>query len=254
MKDRSSIGLMTLTLFLGLSTMTGAGGSENQWQWPERAENLKVLPEDASPERLRNTMAMFLRGLGVRCTHCHEGEEGEPLATYEFPSDVKPNKTRAREMLRMVQSINRSLDAIEFDKGGRIEVDCATCHRGRSRPTTMIQELRAAHAEGGVESAITRYQSLRNRYFARGTLDFSERPLNTFGYQLANRQDFDGAIRVFRMNAQLFPEVANVWDSLAEAYLLSGRHELAAIYYRKSLELDPDNDNALEQLRLIAKE
>lgn len=253
MKYRLSIHSRGLVLLAGLLIMVESGHSAEPWQWPERAENLEVLPEDASPEMLRTTMAMFIRGLGVRCTHCHVGEEGKSLTTYDFTSDAKPTKSRAREMLRMVREINRRLDAIEFGEDERIDVECATCHRGRPRPTTTVQELRAAHAEGGVEGAIAHYRTLKDRYFARGSLDFSERPLNAFGYELLNREEFEGAIRVFHLNARLFPESANVWDSLAEAYLNAGRHEMATIYYRKSLELDPGNTNALDKLRMMAK-
>ena len=49
-------------------------------------------------------------------------------------------------------------------------------------------------------------------------------------------------------NAEEFPLSGNVWDSLAEAYLTSGNKVLAEIYYRKALELDPQNANALEKL------
>jgi cytochrome c-type biogenesis protein CcmH/NrfG len=53
---------------------------------------------------------------------------------------------------------------------------------------------------------------------------------------------------VFHLNASEFPQSGNVWDSLAEAYLTSGKTQLAEIYYRKSLEVDPTNENALKKL------
>ena len=68
-----------------------------------------------------------------------------------------------------------------------------------------------------------------------------------------SRIDLDGALAVLRLNATVFPESGNVWDSLAEGYLAAGRTELAEIYYRKSLELDPDNVNALEKLRELKR-
>jgi hypothetical protein len=239
---------VAVLLILGL---TVAATAQEHWQWPEHPMNLKVLPKDTHAEQLRETMGMFVRGLGVRCTFCHVGKEGEPLSSYEFPSDEKANKNRAREMLRMVHSINERLQTIDFGEGERVTVTCATCHRGRPRPTTMVEELREAYTKSGASGAIAHFNELRDRFYARGTLDFTERPLNTFGYELLGKDDVEGAIAVLRFNAQEFPESGNVWDSLAEAYLKAGRTEQSAIYYRKSLELNPDNRNALKQLQKI---
>lgn len=241
-------GMVCAVFVLGMAVV--AVGQE-RWQWPEQPKNLQVLPKDTNADQLRGTMGMFVRGLGVRCTFCHVGEEGKPLSTYDFPSDDNPNKNRAREMLRMVHSVNDRLQTIDFEEGSRLTVSCATCHRGRPRPTSLEEELRVAYAEGGASAAAQRYGELRDEFYGRGTLDFGERSLNSFGYELLGKDDTDGAIAVFRLNAQEFPSSGNVWDSLAEAYNKAGRTEQAAIYYRKSLELDPDNDNALKQLEKL---
>lgn len=73
---------------------------------PTKLQNLKVFPKDIAVRALIDTMAGFTRALGVRCTYCHVGEEGQPLSTFDFASDEKPTKTKAREMLRMVGAIN----------------------------------------------------------------------------------------------------------------------------------------------------
>jgi Tfp pilus assembly protein PilF len=57
------------------------------------------------------------------------------------------------------------------------------------------------------------------------------------------------AIAAFEMNCRLFPLSYNTWDSLAEGYLNKGENELAIRYYRKSLELNPDNKKAKEILK-----
>ena len=77
-----------------------------QWSWPEKPQNLQVLPSDWPGSRLSAPMRGFTRALGVRCSYCHDGEEGQPLSAYDFASDANPNKDRAREMLRMLGSIN----------------------------------------------------------------------------------------------------------------------------------------------------
>jgi tetratricopeptide (TPR) repeat protein len=63
--------------------------------------------------------------------------------------------------------------------------------------------------------------------------------------------DLDGALEIFRLNTEYFPDAFNTWDSLAEAYMNKGESELAIEYYRKSLELNPDNQNARRMIERI---
>lgn len=73
--------------------------------------------------------------------------------------------------------------------------------------------------------------------------------LNWIGYQFLNTGLTDEAIAVFRVNTILFPDIANTYDSLAEAYMVRGEKELAIKYYKKSLELDPLNKNAENRIK-----
>ena len=56
-------------------------------QWPPVVRNLQVLPKETKFSSRIDTMKAFTRALGVRCTYCHVGKEGEPLETYDFASD-----------------------------------------------------------------------------------------------------------------------------------------------------------------------
>ena len=223
-----------------------------RWDWPEEPMNLKVLPEKTQPDRLRSVMRGFTSGLGVRCNYCHVGEEGKPLSTYDFPSDENPNKDRAREMMRMIGSIDGHLKKIQPSEPERVEVRCQTCHQGRPRPTTLEQELLATYRKDGRKAILHRYDDLRDRFYGRGGLDFGEDSLNNLGYSLLesdNPADAEAAITVLQLNAEQFPKSGNAWDSLAEAFAKQGKNEIAEIYYRKSIEVDPRNDHALEALR-----
>ncbi|MEL6941389.1 MAG: hypothetical protein AAFO82_01870, partial [Bacteroidota bacterium] len=75
-----------------------------------------------------------------------------------------------------------------------------------------------------------------------------DRALNTYGYVLKARGELDKAIAVFEINRMIFPKIANVYDSLAEAYLEKGDEVSAKFYYEKVLELEAKNENALAQL------
>lgn len=76
---------------------------------------------------------------------------------------------------------------------------------------------------------------------------------NVLGYQLLRKGRVEDAVRVFELNVEAFPEVANAYDSLAEGYMNQGRRELAIANYQKSLELDPNNANAKVMLEKLAQ-
>jgi len=77
----------------------------------------------------------------------------------------------------------------------------------------------------------------------------NERQFNALGYRLLGRGQTDDAVAVFTLNTALFPGSWNAWDSLAEAYMTAGHRAKAIEYYRKSLELNPQNGNATQRLR-----
>jgi tetratricopeptide (TPR) repeat protein len=77
-----------------------------------------------------------------------------------------------------------------------------------------------------------------------GELDF-----NFLGYQYLGENKYDMAVAIFSFNAEKFPGSSNVWDSLGEAYMNSGNNELAIKNYEKSLQLNPENDNAKQMIK-----
>ncbi|MEW5923971.1 MAG: hypothetical protein AB1746_08295 [Candidatus Zixiibacteriota bacterium] len=81
-----------------------------------------------------------------------------------------------------------------------------------------------------------------------------EASINSIGYYLLSKERFAEAIEIFRFNAEVFPQSANVYDSYAEALMKSGDIENAIINYNKSLELNPDNSNAREMLKNLEKQ
>lgn len=83
------------------------------------------------------------------------------------------------------------------------------------------------------------------------TLTFAEWELNEWGYRLLGATPRK-ALEVMRIMTRLYPESANAYDSLGEAYARSGEREKAIESYERSLALDPKNTNAegwLQRLR-----
>ena len=75
-----------------------------------------------------------------------------------------------------------------------------------------------------------------------------ENQLNNIGYRFLQNELTEAAIGIFKLNTELFPDVANCYDSLGEAYLSSGNREEAKKNYSKILQLDPENKNAKKML------
>lgn len=103
--------------------------------------------------------------------------------------------------------------------------------------------------ERGVEAAITQYYDLKKSH--SDVYDFHERELNLLGYDLLGQHRIKDAIEIFKLNVAVYPKAANTYDSLGEAYLANGDRDLAIKNYRRSLELDSRNTNAVDMLKKI---
>ncbi|MBU1701402.1 MAG: tetratricopeptide repeat protein [Candidatus Eisenbacteria bacterium] len=75
-----------------------------------------------------------------------------------------------------------------------------------------------------------------------------EAEINRLGYALLAHDLVDAAIQVFTANTEHYPNSWNTWDSLGEAYHLKGDRQKAAEYYKRSVELNPDNTNGKKML------
>lgn len=75
--------------------------------------------------------------------------------------------------------------------------------------------------------------------------------MNSLGYVLLGQKNFAEAINLFTLNTLLYPDQANTYDSLAEAYAITGNKEKARLYYGKVLELKPGDANAVKQLTTL---
>lgn len=82
----------------------------------------------------------------------------------------------------------------------------------------------------------------------------SEIDLRPWGYALLGQGETKKAIEVFKLNATLHPESADVFVALGEAYEATGDRGLAISNYKYSLKLNPANTDALEHLKKLSPE
>ena len=100
--------------------------------------------------------------------------------------------------------------------------------------------------ENNYSEALSAYQSLKSNN--PQSYMVQESTINSFGYQQLGQKKYDIAILIFKINTELYPSSANTFDSLGEAYMVKGDTLNAIKYYNKSLELNPNNNNAKEMI------
>lgn len=100
--------------------------------------------------------------------------------------------------------------------------------------------------EGDFERALGAYQTLMKK--DKNDPAVSEDNLNRLGYRFLGKDKNEVARDIFKVNTILYPNSFNVYDSYAEACMKMGQTDLAIENYKKSLSLNPQNQNAKDQL------
>ncbi|MEE4272215.1 MAG: alpha/beta hydrolase-fold protein [Thermoanaerobaculales bacterium] len=101
-------------------------------------------------------------------------------------------------------------------------------------------------AEGTLDDVTSRFEDLSAR------LGFEVRPpevmVNLLGYRLLGQEQLDDAVEVFEYNVALYPNSANVYDSLGEALERSGKLPGAMRWYRKAVAQAEQTDDPLVEI------
>ena len=104
--------------------------------------------------------------------------------------------------------------------------------------------IEAAVADQGIAAVQDHYKNLTDKYGYQ--VDIPENVLNAMGYRAMGLNKIDSAIEFLRHNVKLYPESANVYDSLGEAFEASGKFELAIKNYEIAIQKGKESgDNNL---------
>jgi len=109
--------------------------------------------------------------------------------------------------------------------------------------------LRQVAENQGIEKAIDHYHKLKSDFPTYYI--FNENELNILGNYFMYYKKYSDAIQIFKLNAAEYPNSSNVYESLGTAYMKNSQAEFANKYYKKSLELNPDNKNAKKMLKKL---
>lgn len=84
-------------------------------------------------------------------------------------------------------------------------------------------------------------------------IQLDENELNVWAYALLRRDEKQKALDIFKLNTALHPQSWNAYDSEAEGFEDTGDTGNAITYYKRSLELNPNNTNAVDHLKKLQK-
>ncbi len=110
--------------------------------------------------------------------------------------------------------------------------------KGMDPPPTSDQFVSIIRSQGGVK-AVELYNKLNDA--DPGCITFPEATINILGYQAMQEGSNDNAIALFKLNAETFPNSANVWDSYSDGLQAVGDSTEAIKCYQQVLEVLPSD-------------
>lgn len=200
-----------------------------------------------SPEKLSPTISWGL-GWGLQTTgdgvsFWHWGDNGDSKA---YIVAFNRQKLGVVVFANSVMGLSIAPEIIDLAVGGDQPALAWLKYESYKSPGRVLLKNILAK---GAEAALGEYRQWRQGR-APGEV-VNENQMNRIGYDLLSAKRVKDAIEVFKQNVADYPQSANTYDSLGEAYMINGDRELAIKNYERSVELAPDNTNGIEMLKKL---
>jgi CubicO group peptidase (beta-lactamase class C family) len=218
------------------------------WHWGDNGDTKAYV---AAFEKQRTGLVMFANsatGLSILPELVTEALGGQhPSLTWV---NIERYNSAPRQLLKAILKSDAVTALSDYRKRREARVQSPTSNvqspvvdasekgNGKTGPSTPIAASKS-------KDQSTKY---RNPHSNENQL-LTENEMNRLGYELLRVKRIKDAIEVFKQNTVDFPNEFNTWDSLAEGYMVNGDKDLAIKYYKKSLELNPNNTNAVQKLK-----
>ena len=200
------------------------------------------------------------------------GDIKKYLGVYSLPRGATRQLTYSDGNLVMYDPVGKSQEFMKYskegeywkEKSGKYEFSFGTGEN--NEVTRMVLYITSSYPKGepaadfiepvilesGAEAGLKIYSKIRED--DSGQYFFTEGLMNALGYRLLLKDKTADAIEVFKYNAKEYPDSFNVYDSLGEAYYKNGETDLAVENYKRSVEMNPDNENGKAMLEKIKAE
>jgi len=159
------------------------------------------------------------------------------------------NITKKQTVILFDNAFNKSLYANAVNALAILNNNPVQFHK-----KSLVREYNSTLAEKGVDAAFCRMQELQVdsiHYF------LSEDDMNELGLQLLyagkSPAHNEWALEVLKLNILLFPKSFNTYDSYGEALSNTNHKQEAIFMYKKSIELNPANEQGKKALSELMK-
>ncbi|WP_264792699.1 tetratricopeptide repeat protein [Aureispira anguillae] len=142
------------------------------------------------------------------------------------------------------------LDTTKISDKKRREYGVETLSEQKEKLRMMNKKKLSALLESG-KSIDAIIEFIKASDLINSAYDVSERGINSFGYQLLGSNKNKAALKIFKLNTELYPEGFNTYDSYGECLLKMGKIDEGIKAYKKSLELNPNNAGAKKALEKL---
>ena len=149
--------------------------------------------------------------------------------------------------------LKHDLQAMEFLKKTPAEVGVpphmmtVDFRAGRGIPATL-DAFRAELGRQGFDQAPAIYAAMVKE---QPDFKLDEGVVIQWAYDLMGENHLPEATALFKLDVQVHPDSWNAYDSLGEAYMKAGQKQLAIDNYKRSLELNPTNEDAKKKLKVL---
>jgi hypothetical protein len=244
--------LATLLLSASLAAQAPAAPAQGAAPAPVPARNLQVLPKEWTNAQVLPVMREIAAALGTECGHCHVWT-GPGAPGNDFPADVKPEKAKARVMLKMVMDINNSI-ATGFAPLGKpsnqlVKVECVTCHRGQVIPKRLVDIVLDTASQSNPAAGVAKYRELRKELYGSQSYDFTDTTLFDAATRAIAANKFDDAILYAQTNIEFNPKSARSHQVMSQAYQRKNDRANAIAEMEKAVALDPALQPQLNNLK-----
>ncbi|HSB12376.1 MAG TPA: serine hydrolase [Blastocatellia bacterium] len=231
----------------GLKKETRAAMLSTQVKVDEAGTNMTSRPANKPSPEVSWGLGVGLQSTPDGISFWHWGDNGDAKA---FFVAYERQKFGVVFFANAANGLSFIRELIDESIGGRQPALAWINYESYRSPGRTLQKSILAN---GAESALRDYRKWR---IGRPESEaISEKQMNSLGYDLLyGLKRVKDAIEVFKLNVEDYPQSANVYDSLAEAYAVDGNKGLAITNYQRSIELDPGNANGVARLKKLQED
>lgn len=216
---------------------------EDLYKWDQALHEGKIL--SAESRKLMFTPGLSNYGYGIRITDEKIGKSELKTKIIGHGGGINGFNSLLTRAVDKGQTVVILDNVGQGRRHGQITTSIIGIMNGQpyDPPKQSIAEVLYPIAEKDVAAAVAEYRKLKAT--KADSYDFAENELQTLGYQLVGLKRLKDAVEIFKLNVEMFPKSSNSYDSLGETYLELGEKDLALTSYKKAIELNPANANAV---------